>query len=137
PGHDLGERLAAVRLLAHAPWEAAEPVLTRLMNEDPLQEIRLAAVRALAAQPRPEVPGLLLKSWKSYTPAVRREVTEAMLRQPDRVLFFLQEIEGGRVKSGDLDPLRTQQLLTHGRADIRARARKLLRDSLPADRKEV
>ncbi len=133
----LPERLTAVRLLAHAPWPAAEPVLARLLAEDPEQEVRLAAVRALAAHPEPAVPGLLLKAWKGYTPAVRREVTEALFRQPDRILAFLQEVEAGRVKPADLDPIRTRQVLNHSRPDIRERARKLLQGNLPADRKEV
>jgi putative membrane-bound dehydrogenase-like protein len=134
---DLPVRLAAVRLLAHAPWPAAAPLLTRLVAKDPAQEVRLAAVRALAAHPNAEVPGLLLKSWTGSTPALRREVTEALLRQPDRVLLLLQQVEAGRVKPGDLDALRTRQLLTHARPDIRARAAKVLQDSLPAERKEV
>src|SRR5207248_2802541 len=83
----------------------ASPVLIRLFTDDSAQDIRLAAVRALAAHPRPEVPGLLMKAWRTYTPAVRREVTEAMLRQPDRIRFFLKEVEAGRVKPGDLDSL--------------------------------
>jgi putative heme-binding domain-containing protein len=134
---DLSERLAAVRLLAHAPWPDASPTLTRLFGDDAAQEVRLAAVRALAAHPKAEVSGLLMKSWRSQTPAVRREVTEAMLRQPERILFLLKEVEAGRVKPGDLDALRSRQLVNHGRKDIRELARKLLVDNLPADRKKV
>ncbi len=133
----LPERLTAVRLLAHAPWKAAEPVLTRLLAEDPEQEIRLAAVRALAAHPEPSVAGLLMKAWRGYTPALRREVTEVMFRQPDRIMVFLDEVQAGRVKPADLDPTRTRQVLNHRRPDIRERAHKLLQGSLPADRKKV
>jgi putative heme-binding domain-containing protein len=102
-----------------------------------VQEVRLAAVRALAAQPRSEVAGLLVKDWRSYTPAVRREVTEALLRQPDRILFLLQEVEAGRIKPGDLDAIRTRQLVNSSRPEIRDRARKLLQENLPAERKQV
>lgn len=131
------ERLPAVRLLAHAAWAQAGPVLTGLVTEDGPQELRLAATRALAAHAQPEVSKTLMQAWRSYTPPVRREVTEAMLRQPDRILFLLDEIAAGRVKPGDIDVARTRQLLGHGRADIRERARKLLQDNLPADRKET
>jgi putative membrane-bound dehydrogenase-like protein len=135
--HDLTERLTAIRLLGHVPWETAEPVLTRLLTDDPSQEARLAAVRALSAHAKPEVPGLLLKPWKGYTPALRREVTEAMLRGPERIGFLLGEVEAGHVKPGDLDPLRARQLVNHAQADIRDRARKLLQETVPAERKEV
>jgi len=131
------ERLPAVRLLAHAAWAQSGPVLTGLVNTDGSQELRLAAVRSLAAHAQPEVSKTLMQGWRSYTPPIRREVTEAMLRQPDRIVFLLDEIAAGRVKPGDIDVARTRQLLGHGRADIRDRARKLLQDSLPADRKEV
>ncbi|HMF19081.1 MAG TPA: c-type cytochrome, partial [Gemmataceae bacterium] len=132
----LGERLAAIRLLAHASWELAEPRLTPLMN-DPVQDVRLAAVRSLATHNRPEVSKLLMKGWRSTTPAVRREVLEAMLRQPARITVLLDEVQAKRVKPGDIDSLRTRQLLGHGNADIRDRAKKLLRDNLPGDRKLV
>jgi putative heme-binding domain-containing protein len=134
---DLAERLSGIRLLAHAPWETAESSLVRLLNDEAPQEIRLAAVRALASHPRKEVPGLLMKSWRTYTPAVRREVTEAMFRQPARIQFLLDELEATRIKPGDFDALRTRQLVNHVRPEIRDRARKLLQDNLPADRKEV
>jgi putative membrane-bound dehydrogenase-like protein len=136
-GADPAVRLTAVGLLAHAPWMEAAPVLERLLAEETPQELRLAAVRALAAQPRPEVAPLLLQGWRGYTPALRREVTEALFRQPDRILVLLGEVEAGRVKPGDLDPQRSRTLIEHGRADVRDRARKLLAHSLPPDRKEV
>ena len=134
---DVALRLEAVRLLAHGPWSAAARTVAPLVTDDSSQDVRLAAVRALAAHPHKEVPALLMKHWPSYSPALRREVTEAMFRQPDRILFLLREVEAGRVKPGDLDALRTRQLLNHGRADIRTLAEKLLRDNLPEERKQV
>lgn len=134
---ELPERMAAVGLLAHAPWKTAEPTLTALFADESAQEVRIAALRALAAHPREEVPAILLKSWRSHTPAVRREVIEVLLRQPDRALVFLKEIEAGRIKANDLDPQRSKQLVGHGRADIRDLATKLLKGNLPADRKQV
>jgi putative membrane-bound dehydrogenase-like protein len=131
------ERLAAVRLLAHAPWTTAGPVLSELSADEPVQEVRLAAVRALAAQPRGEVAGILLKGWPGYTPAVRRETTEALLRQPDRIRALLDAVEAGKVKPGDIDRSRSRQLVNHAQPDIRKRALKLLQGNLPADRKEV
>lgn len=136
-GRELPERLIAVRLLAHAPWPIASPVLARLMTDDSSQEVRLAAVGSLAAQPRPEVAALLMSAWRNYTPALRREVAEAMLAQKDRTLFFLDELKAQHVKPGDLDPARIRQLLTHRNAEIRDRARQLLQDNSPAERKQV
>jgi putative membrane-bound dehydrogenase-like protein len=132
----LSERLAAIRLLAHASWSTAEPKLVSLLN-NPVQDVRLAAVRSLAAHNQPDVSKLLMKHWRSTTPAVRREVLEAMLRQTARITVLLDEVEAKRVKPGDIDPLRTRLLLNHGNPEIRDRAKKLLRDNLPGNRKLV
>jgi putative membrane-bound dehydrogenase-like protein len=131
------QRLAAVRLLAHAPWNSARPALTSLLAGGNPQEIRLAAVRALAAQPRAEVADLLLKSWRAYTPALRREVSEALLRDPERIKALLKAVEAGRVRPGELDVQRSRQLLSHRLPEIRKQAQALLSRALPADRKKV
>jgi putative membrane-bound dehydrogenase-like protein len=134
---DAAERLDAIRLLAHAPWETSDPVLTRLVREDPAQEIRLAGVRALAAHAQADVAARLMESWRSYTPAVRREVLEVMLQRPERVRFLLKEIEEGHVRPADLDPARVQQLVHYREPELRERARKLLERSMPEERKQV
>jgi putative heme-binding domain-containing protein len=134
---DPGERLSAIGLLAHSSWPTAEPTLVSLLEHESEQPVRLAAVRALAAHSAREVSSLLMKGWRGYTPAMRREVTEAMLRQPDRISFLLAEMEAGRVKPGDLDASRARQLLGHRQPEIRDRARKLLQETLPAERKQM
>lgn len=134
---DPKQRFLAVRFQAHTPLGECEGLLTKLLNEDPEQEIRLAAVRALGAHLERNVPLLLMKSWRSYTPAVRREVLEAMFRDILRIHVLLDEVQAKRVKPGDIDTLRVRQLLKHTNVGVRERATKLLRDSLPADRKEV
>lgn len=131
------ERLAALRLLSRVSWTAAKSALPPLLADDVPQDVRLAAVRAIAVHTDPAVPELLMKSWRGYTPALRREVTEAMFRTPDRMLVFLHEIGAKRVKPADLDALRTKQLINHKQPNIRVLADKLLRGNLPADRKEM
>jgi putative membrane-bound dehydrogenase-like protein len=132
-----GERLEATRLLAHAPRDIARPVLLLLLKEDATPAVRLAALRSLAAQPGADVPKLLLESWSSYTPGLRQEAVNALLAQPDRVLFLLGELEAGRIQARELDAASTRRLLTHGRADIRERAAKVLQAGTPDERKKV
>lgn len=137
PKRDPTERLDAVRLLAHAPWAEAHPVLARLLKDAPSQDTRLAALRSLAAQPAAEVADVLMERWAGYTPTVRREVVEAMVQRPERALVLLKEVEAGRVKPVDLDATRVQQLLHYGRADVREHAAKLLRQDVAGDRKQA
>jgi putative heme-binding domain-containing protein len=133
----IDQRLVMVRVLGHAPWSASKQALIPLVEKEPNVELRIAALRALAAQQDKEVPELLIKLWPSAAPSVRREILEAMLRQPARVQVLLDEIESKRMKASELDPLRTRQLLNHKDAAIRARAGKLLAANLPADRAKV
>ncbi len=134
---DRRERLQALPLLAHAPWNKAEPVLRRLLEEQADQELRLAAVRSLAAHPRKEVASLLLESWAGYTPAVRREVLEALFQRGDRLVFLLENLESGKIQPSELDPARIRQLIDNRQADIRERARKILQKELPEERQRV
>jgi putative membrane-bound dehydrogenase-like protein len=134
---NLSDRLTSLRILTHAPWSTAKEALIPLVEKEPNTELRIAALRALATQQDDEVPTLLMKLWSGAGPSVRREILEAMLRQPGRVNVLLDEIESKRMKASELDPLRTRQLTNHKDAGIRARAKKLLADNLPADRQKI
>jgi putative heme-binding domain-containing protein len=133
----LAERLDSIRLLRHHGWSATSRALLPLLTEDPAQEIRLAAVQTLSSFIVSDVPAAIMKNWRAYTPAVRRAVTEAMFRDPARIDYLLKEIEAKRVRPADIDALRTRQLINHKNADIQKRARKVLADNIPADRKDV
>jgi putative membrane-bound dehydrogenase-like protein len=131
-----GERQDAIRFLAHVPWETAREALEKLLD-DPAQDVRIAAVAALSGHKRPEVAPLLMKSWKTQMPAMKREVMEAMSRQPDRLEFLLGEVEQGRLAPGELGPTLIRSLTNHGNASIKARAQKALQGNLPEERQKV
>ena len=130
-------RLLCLRIVSHAAWPTVKATLVPFVNNEPNVELRIAALRALAAQQDKEVPALLMKLWPSAAPSVRREILEAMLRQPVRVNVLLDEIDAKRLKASELDPLRTKQLSNHKDPAIRERAKKLLANNLPADRAKV
>jgi putative membrane-bound dehydrogenase-like protein len=127
-------RLMAIRVASQGTWPTARAILLPLLNEAPELEIRLAALRSIAAHGDREVPALLLKLWPSASPPVRREILEAMLRRPERIGLLLDEIDAKRVKASELDAVRTRQLVQHADPKIRERAKKLLQENLPADR---
>jgi putative membrane-bound dehydrogenase-like protein len=137
PKRKLELRFADVRILSHAPWATAKDVLMPLVEKESIQELRIAALRALAAEQDKEAPELLIKLWPAASPGIRREILEAMLRQPARVNVLLDEIESKRMKASELDPLRTRQLTNHKDAKIRERAKKLLADNVPGDRQKA
>jgi putative heme-binding domain-containing protein len=136
-GRPLPERLDAIRLLIHVPWDAAAPALSALLAEDQPQEIRIAAVGALSAHGRGEVSAILMSAWKKALPALRREILEAMSRRPERVSALLDEIDGGRMTPGELGPSLLRQLQNYGDAGIKERAKKLIAGQLPEERQKI
>ncbi|HZF00202.1 MAG TPA: PVC-type heme-binding CxxCH protein [Planctomycetota bacterium] len=136
-GRPLPERLDAIRLLVHVPWETAAPALTALLAEDQPQEIRIAAVGSLSAHGRGEVAGILLGVYKKALPALRREILESMSRRPERVSALLDEIDAGRMTPGELGPTLLRQLQNYGDAGIKERAKKLIAGHMPEERQKV
>jgi putative membrane-bound dehydrogenase-like protein len=131
------ERSKCLIIISQAPWSIAKERLLPVVEKENDVQLRIAALRALATQQDKEVPAFLMKLWPGAAPSLRREILEAMLRQPARVNVLLDEIEAKRLRASELDPSRTRQLTTHKDAGIRARARKLLANNLPADRANV
>jgi putative membrane-bound dehydrogenase-like protein len=132
----LGERITAIHLLGYGPFEVAVPVLQGLLNPQESADVQLAAVRALALQDNSKVTDILLASWGGFTPAIRREVLEALFAQVGRLLDLLTAIEQNKLAATDLEPSRIEQLLKHTNAKVRQRAEALLRFEAP-DRKKV
>ncbi len=122
------KRPDAIRFLAHAPWDSAGPALASLLESDPSADV----VAALSAHQRPEVAPILMKGWKSYLPALRREVLEAMGRRSERQEFLLAEIEAGRMAPGELGANLSRTLLN---GPLKERARKAL--PAPEERQKI
>jgi putative membrane-bound dehydrogenase-like protein len=133
----LVERIAAVQLLAHAPVAPASEALKELLGPSHPSELQSAAVRALSVHPAAQVASLLLGSWSSYSPVLRREVLEALFARPDRLAVLLDAVEKKKVLAGQLEPFRVQQLRRHPDPRLRARAVKLLAGQAASDRQKV
>jgi putative membrane-bound dehydrogenase-like protein len=129
-------RIAAIGVLAYAPFGLADKTLPALLLPRTPQPVLLAAVRTLSAFSDARVAPLLLESWKTYSPPVRREVMEALLARADRIPRLLDALDQGVVRRGDIELDRRMQLVQHRDAAIQARAKKLL-DAAPGDRAKV
>jgi putative membrane-bound dehydrogenase-like protein len=130
-------RLAGVRLLGYAPFSLAGPALRKLLTPSNPGDVQLAAVRALSLHGQANVPEMLLASWASYSPSLRREVSEALFARTDRLNALLDAVAKKRVLAGQLEPVRVQQLRKHPNASIRKRALALLAGQVAADRQKV
>src|SRR5262249_52339571 len=100
----LEDRLAAARLLGFAPFARAAEAAEELLTPQTPPELQLAAVRCLAPHAQPKVGDLLLAPWDGYSPAVRREVVEALFARRDRVERLVGALEKKVVLASQLEP---------------------------------
>jgi putative membrane-bound dehydrogenase-like protein len=132
-----GDRTAAVRLLGYGPFAVAAGPLQELLSPTHPQDVQLAAVRALSAHTNAKVAGILLDPWTGYSPAVRREVLEALFARKDRLKELLRAIEQKKVLAGQLDPSRLDQLRKYPDLAMRKQALKLLTGQVAPDRLKI
>jgi putative membrane-bound dehydrogenase-like protein len=137
PKRSPADRLAAIRLLGSGPFGIAGPALHDVLAPQNPSDIQLAAVRALSAHDSSKVAAILLTSWGSYSPAVRREVVEALFARPERLSELLTAVEKGQVPPAQIEPARLDQLREHPTVAVRERARKLLAGRAAPDRRKV
>ncbi len=133
----VSERLAAARLLASGPFAPVRTAAPVLLTPQTPSELQLAAVRMLTPHARPEVAGLLLASWSAYSPAVRREVTEALFARTDRLQNLLDALRARQILPNQLEPIRLEQLRKHPDAKLRQQALALLAGNVASDRLAV
>jgi putative membrane-bound dehydrogenase-like protein len=131
------DRVAAARLLGAGPYSLAAPALQECLAPQNSADLQLAAVRALSALDGAKVPDVLLSGWGGYSPAVRREVLEALFQRPARQTALLDAIEAKKVLGGQIEPVRLEQLRRHPDAKVRKRAQTLLAGQTSADRRKV
>lgn len=111
-------------------------IASHLIPQSPAR-IQQAAVAALGAADKPNVPELLLVDWKSHGPQLRSEILDLLLSRGNWTLQLLAAIEKGNVAVADIDASRRQRLLTSKNTAIRTRARELLAAGTSANRVKV
>lgn len=128
------ERLAAVAMLAGAPYEPLRSALEGLLDPRQPLELQLAAVRAASSTDRPEMGAVLLTNWQSLTPPVQAAVIEVLFSRQNRLPALLDALEKKTVPVSGLDALRRVQLAENPDPRVRTRAARLLAGQ--ADRKQ-
>jgi putative membrane-bound dehydrogenase-like protein len=131
------DRTAAARLLAGGPYALAAPALQDCLAPQNPAEVQFAAVRALSAHDSGRVPEALLSGWGGYSPAVRREVLEALFARPSRLVVLLDAVEAKKVLAGQIEPARLEQLRKLPDARLRKRVQNLFAGQISPDRRKV
>jgi putative heme-binding domain-containing protein len=136
---DRQDQLAALRVLGRGVDHQAEDMadLAKLLAPQVDADLRTAAVAALGQLRDPKVPDILLREWKSYSPTLRTQVLDVLLRRDDWLKIVLDALDRKHVLPADIDAPRRQRLLGHKTPVIRDRAAKALAGAVNPDRQKV
>jgi putative membrane-bound dehydrogenase-like protein len=130
-------KLRSIRLLRHAPPGGTDTVLDSLIDASQPPEVQLASIQALAGQAAPGVGGRLLARWRGVSPAVRREMIEALLRDPARLPALLDAIENKQVLPVEIDAPQRDAIARGLAEPLRSRALELFGSATAAPRRQV
>ena len=122
-GTSIAGRQVSIRLLSQGVSRDVRPTLVKLLDARQPAAIQIEAVRALAGFRDADVPALLLKNYKTFTPAVRGEVVEALASRTEYHVALLDAVESKLVNVVDIPQTRrllmtrSKDLAVAGRAD--------------------
>jgi putative membrane-bound dehydrogenase-like protein len=130
-------RTEAIGLLAFVDFETAAKHLPDFFAPRTPKRLQRAAVSALAQQASDRTGQLLIEDWTTYSPQIRRDVTDAMMSSATRIHILLSAVESQTVRRSELERDKKQLLLKHPDAAIRARSLKLFGTEVATDREKV
>jgi putative membrane-bound dehydrogenase-like protein len=122
-------RVRAVRALRGGRYDSVAPVLEKVIQSHPPQEVESAAVDALAAFDEPSAGRVILDHWREYSPVARQHAVSALLATRDRIPMLLKAVEAGLVERSALDASARSHLYDDSDPAIVASARRLLESS--------
>ncbi|MFN0199466.1 MAG: PVC-type heme-binding CxxCH protein, partial [Planctomycetaceae bacterium] len=134
---DVDQRQSAVTFLALADWETAVAALEPLLSPASPPPLQSAVVNSLSQQENEAVAELLIENWRSFSPAVRKEVVDALLRTGVRTKLLLTALADGEIKTGEIERDKKEILLNHPDPSLRDQAKELLGSEVSKDRVQV
>jgi putative membrane-bound dehydrogenase-like protein len=137
PKPPLDQRLEAARLLAFGPYDVVKPALQKLLAPQQPDALQIAAVYSVALHDDEGLPGILIGAWATASPAVRREIQEALFARPSRLPALLAAIEAKTIRPQQIDATRLAQLRNVRDPKLRERARNLLAGATDPDRQKA
>jgi putative membrane-bound dehydrogenase-like protein len=108
-------RIEALRFVAAGPGTFPDTGdwLLALCNPQPLDEVRAAAIAALARYDHPGAVAGLLDRWYVFTPALRNYAISAMLMRRSHVPLLVEALARGRIARTDFTPPQLDFLRTY------------------------
>jgi putative membrane-bound dehydrogenase-like protein len=137
PKQSPAERAAALHTLGLARFADVRDLFADALKLRQPQPVQRAALETLARFDDPAVPGLLLTVWPELSPQLRATAAESLFARPAWITAFLDAVEKGKVKPGEIDPARVTLLQASANERIRDRAAKLFAGARLSKRQDV
>jgi putative heme-binding domain-containing protein len=119
-------RAAAIRSLSLGTFADQKDVFLGFLSFREPEAVQLAALETLSRFDQPAVAGLILDAWPGLSPKLRASAAETLFARPAWVSAFLDSVEKGSVKVGEVDPARLALLKASAEPKLKARVEKLL-----------
>ncbi|NDH06960.1 hypothetical protein EBX93_13755, partial [bacterium] len=133
----IANRLSALKLLTMGPFSVISKLAPELLSAQTPPSIQTATLQVLSASKKKEVIGIILGSWSSFSPSLRREAVEALFSRKDRIVEIVDAMEKGIIKPSHLEAARIEQLKKSNQADVREKVAMILSKSGSTNRKQV
>lgn len=129
-------RTNAVVMLGLATFNRAGASLVKLLGPEQPPSVQFAALAALDRFSGPYVADGLITRWSMFSPGLRSQAMNVLLRRTERISALLGAIEKGVIQSAELSATQAKPLRNHRDPKIRELANKVLQPA-PARRGDV
>ena len=133
------ERIAAINLVRFAAASSAgdRDLLVELLNPRVPIAVQHAAVSAPGRLGAADVPELLFRGWKAYSPAVRSAIIDVLLSRPAWTTSLFAAIDAKRIAPAEIGVSQRSLLLVHRDPETRRRAQAIFADQARSRQKVI
>lgn len=125
------------RTLGLADFDQIEPTLRGLLTFRQPEAVQRAALETLVRFDQAKVPALVLEAWPGLSPQVRTTAAETLFARPAWIGAFLDAVEQGKIKTGEVDPARVALMQASADAALKSRTEKLFAKAKLSKRQDV
>ena len=131
------ERVAAIRTLGLAEFAEVRPLFGEFLKFRQPEAVQKAALETLVRFDEAGAAEIVIDAWPSLSPQVRATAAETLFARSTWINTFLDAVEKGTIKTGEIDPARIKLLQVFADKKIRIRAEKLFAGTQLSKRKDV
>jgi putative membrane-bound dehydrogenase-like protein len=137
PKAETRKRQSVLPLLAFVEFDRVRDPLTTMLQPRQPAEVQAVAVRVLAGYRQPEVPKVLLATYRQLAPSARGEAVEALLSRPEWHVALLDAIDAGTITPAEIPHVRRNVLVRSTNVVVKERAVTMFRTLIESRQKVV